>query len=121
NMTVNLIRNYTREEARHLLNSSFAQFLADRGVVTLERQLKRDRAFLDGYWKSMACHLGDFAEYWALRERARRIREDARRATGREREEAGRQGLAHLRPGDVIVVRSARRRGPAVRPSTPEG
>ena len=121
NMTVNLIRNYTREEARHLLNSSFAQFLADRGVVTLERQLERDRAFLDGYRKSMACHLGDFAEYWALRERARRIREEARRITVREREEAAREGLAQLRPGDVIFLRSGRRRGLAVVLSSREG
>src|SRR2546429_5161521 len=30
NMAVNLVRNYSREEARHLLNSSFGQFLADR-------------------------------------------------------------------------------------------
>ena len=44
-MAVNLVRNYTREEAHHLLNSSFAQFLADRGVVTLERELERDQAF----------------------------------------------------------------------------
>ncbi len=44
NMAVNLVRNYTRDEAHHLLNSSFAQFLADRGVVTLERELERDRA-----------------------------------------------------------------------------
>ena len=37
NMAVNLVRNYTPEQAHHLLNSSFAQFLADRGVVALER------------------------------------------------------------------------------------
>src|SRR5438874_12682619 len=59
NMAVNLIRNYSPEEAHHLLNSSFAQFLADRGVVSLERQLERDRAFLDGYHRSMACDRGD--------------------------------------------------------------
>ena len=47
NMTVNLVRNYTRQEARHLLNSSFAQFLADRGVVTLERERERDGAAID--------------------------------------------------------------------------
>ena len=35
NMAVNLVRNYDREQAHQLLNSSFAQFLADRGVVTL--------------------------------------------------------------------------------------
>ena len=49
NMAVNLVRNYSPEEARHLLNSSFAQFLADRGVVALERQLERDKAYLTGY------------------------------------------------------------------------
>ncbi len=114
NMTVNLIRNYSREEARHLLNSSFAQFLADRGVVSLERQLERDRAFLEGYHRSMACHVGDFLEYWRLRERADRIREDARRSRRRVAEEETRQRLASLRPGDVIALPGARRRGLAV-------
>src|SRR5205823_10445774 len=80
NMAVNLIRNYSPEEAHHLLNSSFAQFLADRGVVALERQLERDRAFLEGYRRSMVCNRGDFTEYWRLRERARWLREDAKRA-----------------------------------------
>jgi ATP-dependent RNA helicase HelY len=111
NMAVNLVRNYTREEARHLLNSSFAQFLADRGVVTLERQLERDRAYLEGYHRQMQCHLGDFAEYWALRERARSIREESRRGGERHREERVRDALARLRPGDVVVVPSVRRRG----------
>src|SRR5215216_2148516 len=60
NMAVNLVRNYSREEAHHLLNSSFAQFLADRGVVSLERQLERDRAYLEGYRDQMRCDLGDF-------------------------------------------------------------
>ena len=114
NMAVNLVRNYTREEARHLLNSSFAQFLADRGVVTLERQLERDRAFLDGYRARVKCHLGDFAEYWALREDAERIREDARRSGERHREDEARGALASLRAGDVIFLPAARRRGLAV-------
>jgi ATP-dependent RNA helicase HelY len=113
-MTVNLIRNYSREEARHLLNSSFAQFLADRGVVSLERQLERDRAFLEGYHRSMACHMGDFVEYWRLRERAERIREDARRSRHRTAEEETRTRLGSLRPGDVIALPGARRRGLAV-------
>ncbi len=38
NMAVNLARNYTEEQAHHLLNTSFAQFLADRKVVGLERE-----------------------------------------------------------------------------------
>jgi ATP-dependent RNA helicase HelY len=121
NMAVNLVSNYTREEARHLLNSSFAQFLADRGVVTLERQLERDRAFLDGYRARVQCDLGDFAEYWGLREQARRIREDSHRSGVRHREEETRTALASLRPGDVIFLPSVRRRGLAVVMGSREG
>ncbi|MFL5799836.1 MAG: DEAD/DEAH box helicase [Actinomycetota bacterium] len=111
NMAVNLVRKYTREESHHLLNSSFAQFLADRGVVVQERELERRRAFVDGYREQMQCHLGDFAEYWALRERAARIREDARRGQRESRVGAVREALVALRPGDVVFVPSARRRG----------
>jgi ATP-dependent RNA helicase HelY len=121
NMAVNLVRNYTREEAHHLLNSSFAQFLADRGVVALERQLERDKAYLAGYRRQMRCDLGDFEEYWALRERAERIRADARKGGERERTDAVRDALAGLRPGDVIFVPRAKRRGLAVVLSNRDG
>ena len=121
NMAVNLVRNYTRDEAHHLLNSSFAQFLADRGVVTLERELERDRAQLATFREQMRCHLGDFAEYWALREKAMRVRDEFRKGRERARTEAIREGLAALRPGDVIFVPRARRRGLAVVLSVREG
>jgi ATP-dependent RNA helicase HelY len=121
NMAVNLVRNYTREEAHHLLNSSFAQFLADRGVVTLERQLERDKAYLAGYRDQMRCELGDFAEYWGLREEADRIRTQARKGRERARADGVRDALAGLRPGDVIFVPRARRRGLAVVLSNREG
>ena len=121
NMAVNLVRNYPRDQIHHLLNSSFAQFLADRGVVALERQLERDRAYLDGYRRQMTCHLGDFAEYWRLREQARRIREEARKGRERLLAEAVRDALAGLRPGDVIFVPRTRRRGLAVVVSSRDG
>ncbi len=121
NMTVNLVRNYTREQAHRLLNSSFAQFLADRGVVALERQLERDTATLEGYRERMTCHLGDFGEYWALRERADRIREAARKGRDRLRADEVRDALASLRPGEVIFVPRAKRRGLAVVLSNREG
>jgi ATP-dependent RNA helicase HelY len=121
NMAVNLVRNYTREEAHHLLNSSFAQFLADRGVVTLERQLERDKAYLTGYREQMRCELGDFQEYWRLREKAEQIRIEARKGRERARADAVRDALTELRPGDVIFVPRARRRGLAVVLSNREG
>jgi ATP-dependent RNA helicase HelY len=114
NMAVNLVRNYSREEARHLLNQSFAQFLADRGVVTLERQLERDRAYLDGYLARIACDRGDFLEYWHLRE-------EAERGTMGSRESAARATLAALRPGDVVSLPSVRRRGLAAVVATSDG
>jgi ATP-dependent RNA helicase HelY len=121
NMAVNLIRNYSPEEAHHLLNSSFGQFLADRGVVSMERQLERDRAFLEGYHRSMACDLGDFTEYWRMRDGAKQIREEARRSRSRSAEEQTKEALARLRPGDVILLPAGRRRGLAVITSTREG
>jgi ATP-dependent RNA helicase HelY len=121
NMAVNLVRNYTREEAHRLLNSSFAQFLADRGVVTLERQREKDESALAGYREQMRCDLGDFGEYWAFRERADAIREQARRGRERARADAIREALAALRPGDVIFLARAKRRGLAVVLSNREG
>lgn len=121
NMAVNLVRNYSREEAHHLLNSSFAQFLADRGVVSLERQLERDKAYLAGYREQMSCHLGNFVEYWHLRERADEIREGSREGRERAKTAAVRDALASLKPGDVIFVPRAKRRGLAVVLSVREG
>jgi ATP-dependent RNA helicase HelY len=121
NMAVNLVRNYSREEAHHLLNSSFAQFLADRGVVSLERQLERDKAYLAGYREQMRCDRGDFAEYWALRRQAESIRDQARKGRERAKHDAVRDGLNDLRAGDVIFVPRAKRRGLAVVLSNREG
>jgi ATP-dependent RNA helicase HelY len=121
NMAVNLVRNYTREQAHRLLNSSFAQFRADRGVVSLEQQLTRDRTALEGYLERTACDRGDFVEYWALREEAEAIRRTAARAVGREQQGAVRQAVDALRPGDVVFVPRASRQGLAVVLSNRDG
>ncbi|MGZ4133004.1 MAG: DEAD/DEAH box helicase, partial [Actinomycetota bacterium] len=114
NMAVNLVRNYTREQAHQLLNASFAQFLADRGVVALERARERDREALQGYRKNLVCHLGDFEEYWDLLRRARQLREEDRRGREVARGEAVRSAVASLKPGEVIHVARTKRRGLAV-------
>jgi ATP-dependent RNA helicase HelY len=69
----------------------------------------------------MRCDLGDFGAYWALRERAGAIRAHARAGREKARSEAVREALGALRPGDVIHVARARRRGLAIVLSNREG
>jgi len=114
NMAVNLVRNYTPEQAHELLNSSFAQFLADRGVVALERARAQDADALEGYRANMRCHLGDFDEYWGLLHRARRLRDEDRRGREAARADEVRAAVASLKPGEVIHVPHTRRKGLAV-------
>jgi ATP-dependent RNA helicase HelY len=121
NMAVNLVRNYTREQAHQLLNSSFGQFLADRGVVALQRARDRDREALEGYRTNLRCHLGDFEEYWGWLQEARRLREEDRRGRDVARAEAVRQAVASLKPGEVIHVPRTKRRGLAVVLSVRDG
>ncbi|MEN2741043.1 DEAD/DEAH box helicase [Microbacterium sp. X-17] len=67
NMAVNLIDRFGRARSREILESSFAQFQADRAVVGLARQVKEAEASLAGYAEAMACDRGDFAEYAGIR------------------------------------------------------
>jgi ATP-dependent RNA helicase HelY len=92
NMAVNLVAQVGRQPSRDILEQSFAQFQADRAVVGLTRQVKRNEEALAGYRESMTCHLGDFEEYAAT-------------AT---------QALEALKIGDVIHVPAGRNAGLAV-------
>src|SRR5690606_18322647 len=67
NMAVNLVEQFGRERTREILESSFAQFQADRAVVDLARKVRSQEESLAGYEKSMTCHLGDFREYSGIR------------------------------------------------------
>ena len=67
NMAVNLIDRFGRARAREILESSFAQFQADRAVVGLARQVREQEESLAGYEKAMTCDRGDFTEYSAIR------------------------------------------------------
>jgi ATP-dependent RNA helicase HelY len=114
NMATNLVRNYTREQAEHLLNSSFAQYRADKDVVVLEGQIERNEAYLASYREKMACHLGDFAEYWALAERIQRLERSLARWQATDGRQQTRGALSEARPGQVYVVPSGKLRGPVV-------
>ncbi|MEN3359764.1 MAG: ATP-dependent helicase HelY, partial [Mycobacteriales bacterium] len=113
-MAVNLVGTVGREAARALLESSFAQFQADRSVVGLSRQIQRNTEALAGYAESMHCHLGDFAEYAGLRAELTAREATLSRNGAASRRAAAVESLERLKVGDVIRVPTGRRSGLAV-------
>jgi ATP-dependent RNA helicase HelY len=114
NMAVNLVSDIGRAASRELLESSFAQFQADRAVVGLVRQVHKNNEALAGYAESMTCHLGDFSAYAALRRQLTdREAELSREHYGLRRAEAA-SSLEALGYGDVIDLPGGRRTGMAV-------
>ncbi|MCX4750198.1 DEAD/DEAH box helicase [Kitasatospora sp. NBC_01287] len=104
NMAVNLVGQFGRHRSRELLETSFAQFQADRSVVGISKQVQRNEEGLEGYREAMTCHLGDFQEYMGLRRELKdRENELAREGAG-QRRSAAVEAIEALKPGDVIHV-----------------
>src|SRR5579864_1894918 len=114
NMAVNLTGWAGRARASALLESSFAQFQADRGVVGLARQVRKNHQAMAELAASMTCDKGDFAEYAQLRRSLSEREGDLSRARASAQRAEARRVLATLRRGDIIHVPSGRRPGLAV-------
>ncbi|MBK8469405.1 MAG: DEAD/DEAH box helicase [Candidatus Phosphoribacter sp.] len=114
NMAVNLVATVGRDRAREVLETSFAQFQADRSVVGISRAIRRSERQLDEYAAQLSCHLGDFAEYAALRAQLRDLEKGAAKSRSASVRAAAQLSLEALRPGDVIKVPGGRRAGYAV-------
>jgi ATP-dependent RNA helicase HelY len=114
NMAVNLTGWAGRARASTLLESSFAQFQADRGVVGLTRLLRRNRQGMAELATAMTCDKGDFAEYAELRRSLSEREGDLSRARASSRRVEAARSLSLLRPGDIIRVPGGRRAGLAV-------
>ena len=99
NLAVNLIEQFGRSRTREVLETSFAQFQADRAVVDLARKVRTQQESLDGYAGAMECHLGDFREYALLRRELGDLeRQGAARAEAQGR---GEHDARQRRLGDV--------------------
>ncbi len=73
NMSINLIARFGREKARRSLDSSFAQFQADRAVVGLTQQIRKNENAITEVMKDVACHLGDFQGYARIRREIKEV------------------------------------------------
>ena len=112
NMAVNLVGQAGLRQATTLLESSFAQFQADRSVVGTARQTRRAQEALDKL--TITCDLGDFAEYDQLRKELSGLEREAARQRSAGRRAEALRSLEQLRRGDIIRVPSGRRAGLAV-------
>ncbi|WP_435173808.1 DEAD/DEAH box helicase [Actinacidiphila sp. bgisy145] len=123
NMAVNLVGQFGRHRSRELLETSFAQFQADRSVVGIARQVQRNEEGLDGYQESMTCHLGDFDAYMRLRRELKEREADLARQGAAQRRAAAAAALEKLKPGDIIHVPAGKYAGLALvlDPGVPAG
>ena len=95
NMAVNMVRSHSREGTQHILNLSFAQFQADRDVVTSEALLERKRRELALLERTQPDD--DIADPSAHGEVANAVEAEI--------------ALRALRPGDVVLFDAANIRG----------
>jgi ATP-dependent RNA helicase HelY len=112
NMAVNLVGQLGRSRAAKLLESSFAQFQADRGVVGLAREAARLRAQMAGL--AVTCERGDIEDYDKLRRELSQHERDESRQRSAARQAEAIASVEKLRPGDIISVPGGRRAGIAV-------
>ncbi|AYD89791.1 DEAD/DEAH box helicase [Actinomyces lilanjuaniae] len=109
NMAVNLLARTSRTRAREILESSFAQFQADRSVVETAAQIRRKRRRLEDLEQAMTCSLGDFREYARLRQDIAEAEADlSRQGAAAHRAETART-MTSLSRGDVVTYRKGRR------------
>ncbi len=114
NMSANLVAQFGVEHTKKILESSFAQFQADKSVVGLAQRVRKNENALRGYAQSMDCHLGDFTAYTQL---TRRLAELEKKAGKRHRRLELSQALAslqQLRAGDIIDIPAGKYRGLAL-------
>jgi ATP-dependent RNA helicase HelY len=114
NMAVNLVGSVGVSRARDLLESSFAQFQADRSVVGLASQVHRNQQTVDIYSTEMECDRGDFGEYFALRVAIADREKSMARHSVAQRRAAALTALERLKVGDVIRVPSGKHSGLAI-------
>ena len=104
NMAINLINRFGRERARGSLESSFAQFQADRAVVGLVRQIKKNEIAIAELMADVNCHLGDFSEYARMRSDIKEIerllsKRDSRRTVDQKQRRYLESEIEGLRKG----------------------
>jgi ATP-dependent RNA helicase HelY len=86
NMSINLISQFGSTRARTSLESSLAQFQADKAVVGLAKQIRKNETARDDLFKQSKCELGDFIEYSGMRSAIKKLETDSKRSKRKRHE-----------------------------------
>ncbi|WP_421084089.1 DEAD/DEAH box helicase [Rothia nasimurium] len=114
NMSANLIAQFGTERTKKILESSFAQYQADKSVVGVASRVRKNEKALAGFEEAMSCHLGDFTEYARLRRELSDLEKKAEKGRSRLRQSQALASLLDLLPGDIIEIPRGRNAGPAL-------
>jgi ATP-dependent RNA helicase HelY len=114
NMTINLVHQMGPAQAHKLLESSFAQYQADRSVVGLVRGIERGERMLDEIAGELGGRDAPILEYVRLRLQISERERAQSRASRLQRRQAANDALGALRKGDIITITHGRRGGLAV-------
>ncbi len=104
NMALNLLKSYDLEESIKIVNSSFAQYVADRDVVKLERARSKHQSLLAKLSEEMSCEQGDAQSYLDQRGEITRLEKEMAQERRRKRVQLINHELQELAMGDVVVI-----------------
>lgn len=104
NMTINLVHQMGPEQARRLLEQSFAQYQADRSVVGLVRGVERGERMLDEIAAELGGRDAPMIDYVRLRGQISERERAQARSSRVQRRRAATDALASLRRGDIITI-----------------
>ncbi|MCJ7827127.1 MAG: RNA helicase, partial [Demequinaceae bacterium] len=114
NMAINLVARSGVAKAREVLEMSFAQYQADRAVVSQARRVRDLDTAITGYRETVSCSKGDFLEYAGLKDKISRLEKADTRTATKDKREASAATLRRLRAGAVVRILGGRHRGLAV-------
>ena len=86
NMSINLISQFGSTRARTSLESSLAQFQADKAVVGLAKQIRKNEIARDDLINQSKCDQGDFVEYSSMRAAIKKLETDSKRSKRKRHE-----------------------------------
>ncbi len=121
NMTINLVHQMGPAQAHKLLESSFAQYQADRSVVGLVRGIERGERILEEIAAELSAgepirdgRESSILDYVRLRLQISERERAQSRSSRLQRRKAANDALESLRRGDIITITHGRRGGLAV-------